>query len=75
MASVSTVVTMGFGSFGSVNLIPTLGFATSAPVPSDFVCRLRVTVPATGNQKVAVGTASVVFPATSTPSVQIVGGG
>lgn len=43
--------------------------------PSDFVCRLRVTVPATGNQKVAVKTPSVTFPATSTPSVQIVGGG
>lgn len=75
MASVSTIVTMGFGSFGSVNLIPTLGFATSVPVPSDFVCRMRVTVPATGNQKVAVGTNTVVFPAAGTPSVQITGGG
>lgn len=26
MASVATVVTMGFGSFGSVNLLPTIGF-------------------------------------------------
>jgi hypothetical protein len=26
MASISTVVTMGYGSFGSVNLVPTLGY-------------------------------------------------
>lgn len=28
MASPSTVITMGYGSFGSVNLIPTLGFGS-----------------------------------------------
>jgi len=32
MASPSTVVTLGFGSFGSVNLIPTLGFGTGIVV-------------------------------------------
>jgi hypothetical protein len=26
MASPSTVITLGFGSFGSVNLLPTLGY-------------------------------------------------
>lgn len=31
-ASISTIVTMGFGSFGSVNLIPTLGYGIGTPV-------------------------------------------
>lgn len=26
MASIATVVTMGYGSFGSINLLPTLGY-------------------------------------------------
>lgn len=33
MASIATVVTMGFGSFGSANLLPTLGYGISAPTP------------------------------------------
>lgn len=28
MASPSTVITLGYGSFGSVNLLPTLGYGT-----------------------------------------------
>lgn len=28
MASPSTVITLGFGSFGSVNLLPTLGYGS-----------------------------------------------
>lgn len=59
----------------TVAVILNLGMTGSSGTPSDFVCRLRVTVPATGNQKVTVKTPSVTFPATSTPSVQIVGGG
>lgn len=31
MASPSTVVTLGFGSFGAVGLLPTLGFGTPPP--------------------------------------------
>lgn len=31
MASPSTVITFGYGSFGSVNLVPTLGFAAAEP--------------------------------------------
>lgn len=29
MASIATVVTRGFGSFGSVNLLPTLGYGSN----------------------------------------------
>ncbi len=29
MASPSTVITLGYGTFGSVNLLPTLGFGAS----------------------------------------------
>ena len=32
MASVSTVVTRGYGTWGSVNLIPTLGYGIGAAV-------------------------------------------
>lgn len=32
MASISTVVTMGYGSFGSVNLLPTIGYGIQASV-------------------------------------------
>lgn len=31
-ASIATVVTMGFGSFGSVNLLPTLGYGIGVAV-------------------------------------------
>lgn len=38
MASPSTVVSLGYGSFGSINLLPTLGFgqgeAPEAGIPS-----------------------------------------
>lgn len=34
MGDISTIVTMGFGSFGSVNLLPVLGFYLT-PVASD----------------------------------------
>lgn len=30
MASIATVVTMGYGTFGSANLLPTLGFGVGA---------------------------------------------
>ena len=30
MASIATVVTMGYGSFGSVNVLPTLGYGIGA---------------------------------------------
>lgn len=32
MASIATVVTMGYGSFGSVNLLPTLGYGIGVGV-------------------------------------------
>lgn len=32
MASPSTVITLGYGSFGSVNLLPTLGYGIGAQV-------------------------------------------
>lgn len=32
MASPSTVITLGYGSFGSVNLLPTLGFGIAEVV-------------------------------------------
>jgi hypothetical protein len=32
MASPSTVITLGYGSFGSVNLVPTLGYGISTAV-------------------------------------------
>ena len=37
MASPSTVLTLGFGSFGSINLLPTVGFGIGATisVPTD----------------------------------------
>lgn len=39
MASISTVVTMGYGSFGSVNLVPTLGYGQAeAAVGIDRPC-------------------------------------
>lgn len=34
MGDISTIVTMGFGSFGSVNLLPVLGFYLT-PAASD----------------------------------------
>lgn len=30
MASIATVVTMGYGSFGSVNLLPTIGYGIAS---------------------------------------------
>lgn len=32
MASISTVVTMGYGTFGLVNLLPTIGYGIQASV-------------------------------------------
>lgn len=40
MASPSTVITEGFGSFGSVNLLPTLGYGqgdTPTTTPCTFI--------------------------------------
>lgn len=34
MASPSTVITLGYGSFGSVNLLPTLGYGVQTETPS-----------------------------------------
>lgn len=45
--SISTVVTRGFGSFGSVNKLPTLGYSIGAP-PVSYAFTLeagRVFVP------------------------------
>lgn len=38
MASIADTITMGFGSFGSVNDLPTLGYgiAAQAALPSDL---------------------------------------
>lgn len=33
MASISTIVTLGYGSFGSVNLLPTLGYGIDVAAP------------------------------------------
>lgn len=38
MASIATVVTRGFGSFGSVNLLPTLGYGIGAAAEPYFGC-------------------------------------
>lgn len=35
MASIATVVTRGYGSFGSVNLLPTLGYGSASAVSAD----------------------------------------
>lgn len=32
MASPSTVITLGYGSFGSVNLLPTLGYGSGSGI-------------------------------------------
>ena len=41
--SIATVVTMGFGSFGSVNNLPTLGYSiATAPVPSSEGMEFRL---------------------------------
>jgi len=36
MASIATVVTRGFGSFGSVNLLPTMGYGAGAVISQDL---------------------------------------
>lgn len=38
MASPSTVLTHGFGSWGSVNLLPTLGYGIGAEAAFNKVC-------------------------------------
>lgn len=43
MASPSTVITLGYGSFGSVNLVPTLGYGIGVAVESTG--RLEFTFP------------------------------
>jgi hypothetical protein len=35
VASPSTVITLGFGSFGSADLLPTLGFGSADPTVGD----------------------------------------
>lgn len=35
MASPSTVLTLGYGSFGGVNLVPTIGYGASVVEPPD----------------------------------------
>ncbi len=32
--SIGAILTLGYGSFGSVNLLPTLGYSSGAPAPS-----------------------------------------
>lgn len=44
MASPSTVITMGYGSFGSVNLLSTLGYGIGAAAAVTFG-RLEYTIP------------------------------
>ena len=38
--SIATVVTRGYGSFGSVNLVPTFGYTSyvTTVIPEDFIC-------------------------------------
>ena len=38
MASIATVVTMGYGSFGSVNLLPTIGYGIGSTVGGAQLC-------------------------------------
>jgi hypothetical protein len=33
--SIATVVTRGYGSFGSINLLPTLGYSIGEALPSE----------------------------------------
>ena len=43
MASPSTVITLGFGSFGSVSLLPTLGFGSALLIYGPaYVCAIEV---------------------------------
>lgn len=51
--SVSTVVTMGFGSFGSVNRIPTVGYSIGSVV-------ITVTQPSSRSYRVS-GTRSAAY--------------
>lgn len=34
MGSIATIVTLGYGSFGSVNLLPTLGYSLGGDAPN-----------------------------------------
>ena len=47
MASPSTVISEGFGSWGSVNLLPTLGFGINTLIPVTRSPTYRPTAPAT----------------------------
>ena len=54
--SIATVVTLGYGSFGSVNLVPTIGYSIGADT-SDFII-LATAIGATGLMT-AVGATSM----------------
>ena len=61
MASPSTVLSLGFGSFGSVNLLPTLGFGSDtaeAGTPSGFWTADQRIVDAAVNKRAADWTAA-----------------
>jgi hypothetical protein len=37
--SISSIVSLGFGSWGSISLVTTLGYGTAIPsIPTDFIC-------------------------------------
>lgn len=53
MASIATVVTMGYGSFGSVNLLPTLGYGIAIiPSPDTIGRRVRIARTVGGEVKI-----------------------
>lgn len=47
VGSIATIVTLGFGTWGSVNLIPTLGYGLGAPIDTSggLVCATVTFVP------------------------------
>ena len=46
MASPSTVITMGLGSFGSSSLLLTLGYGASSVTAGDYLCGELIIMPA-----------------------------
>lgn len=67
MASPSTVITMGFGSFGSVNLIPTLGYGVR--ITGTFGCLMACDMLAPGLARYDVRTPGLAALDTLTPGL------
>lgn len=75
MASPSTVITEGYGSFGSVNLLPTLGFGigaaeTGAAVSGTASISRRATGTATFELRADGGTAAIANRVSGTASIE-----